>query len=236
MSTFNTLLIGSGRLARHLQYWSNLNQPLADTLNTWNRSESVETLHRLILKADLVWLAISDKAIIPFYEEYLKTSKAKVVHFSGAIYDERIIGVHPLMSFPNELLENPVYEKIYFAIDRSGLDLKNILPGFGNQTFFLSAEQKALYHALCVSAGNFPQLLWSLCLKEFRALKVPDQAIELYVQQIANLFAAHKENSLTGPLVRNDLETIEKNILAIQKNQALTEIYKTFAGVYKNEN
>ena len=179
-------------------------------------------------------MAISDKSIVPFFEEHLKNSKAKVVHFSGALYDSRIFGTHPLMSFPQELLESEVYGQIQFAVDESVASLQSILPGFENSFFKIPSDKKALYHALCVTSGNFPQLLWSLCAKEFINLNVPEKAFELYILQITKLFLAHKEKSLTGPLVRGDLETIEKNISALSRNQSLFAIYKTFAEVYKN--
>lgn len=250
MSTLNTLLIGSGRLARHLQHWSKLNKVSEHSISlsqaqpqyqpnsklmTWNRSESFELLKKYLESADLIWLAISDKAIVPFFEEHLKNTKAKVVHFSGALYEPGIYGLHPLMSFPEELLENEIYGRVYFAVDESVENLNEFLPGFENSFFKIPANQKALYHALCVSAGNFPQILWSLALKEFRSLNVPDQAVELYLNQITELFISLKEKSLTGPLVRDDLVTIEKNINALNSNPSLSEIYKTFAGVYKNE-
>lgn len=234
MSTLKTLLIGSGRLARHLQHWSQLNKT-STNLSTWNRSESIELLKKHIAMADITWLAISDQAIVPFYEEHLKNYKGKAVHFSGALYDSRIFGAHPLMSFPQELLDGEVYGQIHFAVDEAVVNLPNILPGFENPFFKVPAAKKAMYHALCVTVGNFPQLLWSLCSKEFKNLNVPESAYELYIQQITKSFIAHKEKSLTGPLVRGDAETIEKNISALSKNLSLSTIYKTFAGVYKNE-
>lgn len=247
MSTINTLLIGSGRLARHLRHWTQLNKVSNQSINlagsqkdsvlmTWNRSEPTELLKTQLETSHIVWLAISDKAIVPFYEQYLKNTRAKVVHFSGALYDPRLIGAHPLMSFPENLLENEVYGRVHFAVDESVENLQALLPGFDNSFFKIPADKKALYHALCVAAGNFPQLLWSLSLKEFRNLNVPDTAIELYLKQITESFISLKEKSFTGPLVRGDHETMEKNLLSLSKNTSLSEIYKTFAGVYKNEN
>ena len=247
MSTLNTLLIGSGRLARHLHHWSQLNKVSVHSISlsgsedvsalaTWNRSEPFEDLKKHLETAQIIWLAISDRSIVPFFDEHLKNTTAKVVHFSGALYDPRITGAHPLMSFPESLLDNEVYGNVHFAVDESVNDLKDLLPGFENASFKVPADQKALYHALCVTAGNFPQLLWSMTLKEFRNLNVPDQAVELYLKQITELFISLKEQSLTGPLVRADNETIEKNLSALNKNPSLSAIYKTFAGVYKHEN
>ena len=151
------------------------------------------------------------------------------------MFDARVAGAHPLMSFPEELLPQGVYSKIFFAIDDSTQSLEQLMPGFANPHFHISAEKKSLYHALCVASGNFPQLLWSLCLQPFKDIQVPDQAIEIYLKQITDNFISHKEKALTGPLVRNDFATIEKNISALQKNaeaSKIVDLYKAFVGVY----
>jgi 2-dehydropantoate 2-reductase len=244
MSTSNTLIIGSGRLARHLKYWSNLNSEnnhlrptTKHNLHYWDRSKPTQLLSSLVDSATHIWLAISDHAIVPFYEHHLvHKTKAQIVHFSGALYDPRISGAHPLMSFPDELLPQDIYNKIYFAVDDSMRTLQQLMPGFSNSNFQIPAEKKSLYHALCVASGNFPQILWSLCLQPFKDIEVPDQAIEIYLKQIADNFIAHKNGALTGPLVRKDLITIERNISALQNNKnasQIVELYKTFVGVYQ---
>ena len=80
MSTLKTLLIGSGRLARHLEHWVHLNKPTSHSISLaestpeqklliWNRKDSIEQLNELSESADIIWLAISDKSIVPFFEE-----------------------------------------------------------------------------------------------------------------------------------------------------------------------
>ena len=235
MSTSNTLLIGSGRIARHLKHW--LPQK---TFYCWDRSQPVQSFSPIIKSVSHIWLAISDQAIVPFYEQHLANkTAAQVVHFSGALFDSRIAGAHPLMSFPEELFPPEIYNKIFFAVDDSTRTLEQLLPGFTNPHFHISADKKSLYHALCVAAGNFPQLLWSLCLQPLKDIQVPDQAFEIYLKQITDNFIAHKEKALTGPLVRNDFATIEKNIQALQNHEEtskIADVYKTFVGVYSNEN
>ena len=62
------LLIGSGRLALHLQYWFQQSNQ-SSLLTTWSRRDSFEKLQDLAAKADLIWLAISDSAIVDFYDQ-----------------------------------------------------------------------------------------------------------------------------------------------------------------------
>lgn len=226
----NVLLVGSGRLSQHLIYWNSLQQSPLQILNWNRRSQNFEDLQSLLQKADLVWLAISDSAVVSFFEEHLSSIKIPVVHFSGALHDSRMISAHPLMSFPVELMKADVYPKIHFALTGAS-SLHQALPGFQNSFSLLDETQKAFYHALCVITGNFPQLLWNATLHEFRQLNIPPEAVETYIQQITQNFIHLKEKSLTGPLVRKDQVTIEKNLKALE-NSKLKKIYESFKGVF----
>jgi 2-dehydropantoate 2-reductase len=224
------LLVGSGRLSQHLVYWNSL-QKSSLQISNWNRkSHSIEDLKNKIQSVDLIWLAISDSALVPFFEEHLLQAKAKVVHFSGALHDARMISAHPLMSFPVELMSADVYPKIHFALTGAS-NLQQVLPGLTNSFSLIDEKQKAFYHSLCVVAGNFPQFLWNESLNEFRKLDIPAHAVETYIQQITQNFIQLKEKSLTGPLVRKDQVTIEKNLKALE-NSKLKKIYESFKGVF----
>ena len=220
------LLIGSGRLAKHLLHWNQLVQR-ANQILVWNRQQSQDLLKTYIQQSSSIWLAISDSAIVDFYNQHLSSANKTVVHFSGALHDERLFSAHPLMTFSNELFDNSVYEKIHFCI--TGVNnLQAALPGFTNSYSEVRFDDKSLYHALCVLTGNFPQLLWNETLKEFRNLNIPDSAVEIYIQQVAANFIQLKEKALTGPLVRKDLKTIDSNLQSLGAKPVLKNIYTTF--------
>ena len=220
------LLIGNGRLAKHLQHWNQLVQTPNQIL-IWNRQQSLDLLNTYIQQAAYIWLAISDSAIVDFYNQHLSSANKTTVHFSGALHDERLLSAHPLMTFSNELFDKSVYEKIHFCL--TGVNsLQAALPGFTNSYSQVSFDNKPLYHALCVLTGNFPQLLWNETLKEFRNLNIPDSAVEIYIQQVAANFIQQKEKALTGPMVRKDLKTIESNLKSLSAKPVLKNIYNNF--------
>lgn len=224
------LLVGLGRLSRHLIYWNSLQKSPVRILN-WNRqSHTIEELNLLSKKADLVWLGISDSALVSFFEQHLSQLQKPIVHFSGALHDKRMISAHPFMSFPIELMAEDVYPKIHFALTGSD-SLQKALPGFQNSFSLLDEKQKALYHALCVVTGNFPQFLWTESLDGFEKLQIPPAAVETYIKQITENFIRLKENALTGPLVRKDQVTLEKNLNALE-NSKLKKIYEAFTGAF----
>ncbi|MBY0553113.1 DUF2520 domain-containing protein [bacterium] len=222
----SVLLIGSGRLARHLQHWNSLLEK-PNSILTWDRSQSTEKLNAALNKCNIVWLAISDSAIVEFYESYLLNSGKTVVHFSGALNDARILSAHPLMSFPKDFLPSEVYSQIHFVI--SGFDLLHrALPQFNNAFSSVSSNNKALYHALCVLSGNFPQLLWNDVSEQMHKLDIPEKAFDLYIEQIAQSYLKYKKNALTGPIIRNDQKTISDNLQSLTENSKLRNIYSAF--------
>lgn len=220
------LLIGSGRLAEHLQHWFQFSASKQSILYTWDRQQDPVALNRYCQKATHVWLAISDSAILPFYEHYLKGYDFKTIHFSGSFHDSRMISAHPLMTFSSQLYSEDFYPKINFALTGC-TELSDALPGFKNPFFILPTEKKSIYHALCVVAGNFPQILWREVYKTAEKNSIPVEIFEPYIQKVAENFIDLKEKSLTGPFIRKDLETVEKNKLAL-KNTSFESIYTAF--------
>lgn len=227
------LLIGSGRLAKHLLHWHQTHQ-IPNTLNHWDRHLPNKELHKFLELKPIVWLAITDSAISGFYETYLQGLDLKVVHFSGAYHHREILSAHPLMTFSEKLFEPEFYKKIHFVIN--GFEnLQEALPGFHNPFSVIFQAEKAFYHALCVVAGNFPQILWKEVFQEAGNLKIPASAFETYIRTVTENFIQQKADSLTGPLVRKDTATIQANLTALDKNKFLQNVYSEFAKEYSNE-
>ncbi|MDD4617136.1 MAG: DUF2520 domain-containing protein [Alphaproteobacteria bacterium] len=225
------LLIGSGRVATHVKHYLSLKGiPLLE----WNRkNHSIEDLREKTAQADTVLLAIKDGAIREFRDAHFKDFKGTVVHFSGSLSVEGIESFHPLMTFGPSLYDLDFYERIYFAA-ASKKRFKEIFPALSNPVFELMDKNKALYHALCVMSGNFPQILWQACLQKFEELNVPQEAVGLYLEKNLENFLAAPGKSLTGPLARGDTATIEKNIDALPARMA--KLYQAFVKYFLDRN
>lgn len=205
------LLVGSGRLASHLKYYFNSIQ-LSHL--TWSRSETAEVLNQCLAKSSFVMLAISDDAIERFYLDHLSKTRLTVVHFSGALFHPEILSFHPLMTFTHHLYDLDFYKKIHFAV--SSLDqFKKLLPQLSNPCFQLSDSQKGFYHAWAVMMASGSQSFWKYAIKQMKTIGVPEQACEIYLKQMAAQFFLDKKNSMTGPWIRNDQKTIEKNKVSL---------------------
>lgn len=216
------LIIGRGRLAKHMAAY--LKQSHI-SYTTWNRTDDFSALETSVSNATHVLILISDAAIVPFYEKNLDGIQASCIHMSGTLQDDRIVGAHPMMTFASELYSLAEYQKIHFATSEAK-SISEILPGLNNSSTFLTAGEKKAYHAWCVISGNFPQILWAEALKHFSALKIPAAALNLYLQKNLDNFKLAPETALTGPLVRNDMQTMQDNLKSL--SPAHQELYLAF--------
>lgn len=221
------LLIGSGRVAAHISHYFHL---LNIKFQTWDRAQDPHALARKVSNASHVLLAIRDDAILPFYRQNLEGHDVTVVHFSGAHHFDGLIAAHPLMTFSTELYDEAFYRKIHFTLT-GATALSETLPGLPNSFSHISAEQKPLYHALCVMGGNFVNLLTQKMLSGFSEMGIPAEAARPYIDKtIENVFT-NGSKALTGPLVRKDVATIEANLAALQ-NDNFKPIYEAFLKTY----
>lgn len=222
-TSFSYLLVGSGRVARHLAHYFHL---LNININSWDRSQDPHALGRKVGSATHILLAISDSAIEPFYRQHLAGLEKTVVQFSGAHHFEGMISAHPLMTFGPDLYDLEFYKKIHFTLTGTS-SLQDVLPGLANPSSVISANDKPLYHSLCVLGGNFVTLLVNKMLSGFEDLEIPKEAAQIYLEKtLANTFESSTK-ALTGPLARKDIETVKANLAALESD-AYQPIYQAF--------
>lgn len=224
------LLIGNGRVARHMQHYFSL---LSLSFLTWERKEPLEKLHRQLSTATHVIVLLPDHAISDFINAHSHLTSACWIHFSGSLVIANTHGAHPLMTFSDKLYDLATYQTIPFIIDHNTPSFDMLLPGLPNDHARLNTQLKAKYHALCVLSGNFSCMLWQKMFSSFeQEFNLPSSLAHPYLkQQIQNLMQDAK-SALTGPLVRNDHLTIEKNMAALHSD-AYQDIYKSFVSCYQ---
>ncbi len=224
-------LVGNGRLATQLEKILKENSfPYSHIFRSQNNTDDIQN-H--ISQSTHIWLAINDGAIESFYQQYSSCgTTATWVHFSGAHISNTIYSAHPLMTFSKTPMAQVDFDKIHFALtpptkNENQFTFDNVLPGLKNPHSFLSADKKALYHALCVVAGNFPMILWSEVQAQLQSLHLPKEALNTYLDQVTSNFKRDGASALTGPIVRGDMKTIHDNLNALNGN-SLKSIYEAF--------
>ena len=234
-------IVGGGRLARHFsEYFRLLEIPHTrwirdsrSSFNTFTSPDAETRLRETVEQADRVLILVSDTAIAPLLKQYPFLHDKQLIHCSGALSLPGVAGVHPLMTFADQLYGIDVYRSVPFVVEE-GYRFGDLLPGLPNPHFAISAQDKARYHALCVMAGNFTQVLWKGVSDRFeQQFGWPAEISHAYLNQVTSNFMQNPSSALTGPLVRNDQQTIERNIKSLD-GDPLQDLYRAFIRFYQH--
>ena len=233
------LLMGSGRMALHMAHYLDLlNIPYLkwarnphSRFNSSERDDPEQRLAEVTETVSHVLLLLSDDALDEFEGHHLLREKI-VVHFSGAKSLKNFYSAHPLMSFTDELMPVDFYNSIPFIIEKGGPSLADLLPGLPNSSHAIPKNQKSLYHALCVSSGNFTNILWSSILERAEKELGLDRSLFFpYLNKIVRDIQSESLRRLTGPFVRGDMNTIKSNLKSLD-GSPLQELYQSFFSFY----
>ncbi len=222
------LIVGNGKLAKHLRFFL---QSQNIRVQTWARkTHTPQQLQDLYKTLDYTLICISDSALPTFITEN-SLALEKCIHFSGALHVPGALSYHPLMTFSDNLYPLDFYTTIPLVGIKGQPQVINVLPFSNNPYYEIEADQKGLYHALCVLGGNFTNLLWSKVFKEFESLHIPAQALYPYMDQILENVKLNAQKSLTGPLARRDIGTIQAHLDKL-KEDPYFDVYKSFVKAY----
>lgn len=222
-------LLGSGRLATHLQHYL---QILGTNYVQWSRRDGT-SLPEKVADATHILLAVKDSAIADLAAEVAGEGRV-LVHFSGALNVPGVSAAHPLMTFGTELGPRDWYFKIPFVIDR-GEEMSNLLPGFPNPHEELDPSYRALYHALCSLAGNASFLMWKRVGDAFeKNLGLKRDLLEPFLHQVVVNALHSPTTGFTGPVARGDWSTVESHLNSLNPSPELREAYKGYLGLAKS--
>lgn len=191
------------------------------------------------INADLILIATPDDKVVQIVDKLKKINiKNKlIIHFSGIltseiikINDNEAISIHPIMSFTD--IENSLktINNHYFSIEGNENTINNFLPIFEkitNKYFIIQKEEKPFYHLSCVLINNFVT-----AMVQIGADLTKSEYVKYYLPLIEDVLI-NMENTnnpidkLTGPIVRNDISTIEKHKEILKNNQNILNIYNS---------
>jgi predicted short-subunit dehydrogenase-like oxidoreductase (DUF2520 family) len=238
----NYAIVGGGRLARHFSHYFQLleihhsrwTRDRGSSFNTSDIADAELRLRQTIDRADRVLLLVSDNAIGALLKQYPFLHEKQLIHCSGALSFPGVAGAHPLMTFADDLYGLDTYQSVPFMLE-AGHSFAELFPGLSNPNFSIKVEDKARYHAMCVMAGNFSQILWKGVSERFeQQFDLPAETLHPYLQQLATNFVQNPDSALTGPLVRGDVQTIERNLNALT-DDPLQDLYRAFVGYYQSD-
>jgi predicted short-subunit dehydrogenase-like oxidoreductase (DUF2520 family) len=185
---------------------------------------------------ELVLLAVPDDALGPVASELGAAGAVHpetwVAHLSGAIglevldqlarLTDRRLAVHPLQTFPDvatAIGALPGCRVAVTAFDEEGFAFgERLAADIGASAFRLADDRRGLYHAAAVFASNYLVATSGVAEGLFALAGVPDPLAAMHPLQeatLANVARLGPGDALTGPAVRGDASTIERNLQAL---------------------
>ncbi|MFH2219146.1 MAG: Rossmann-like and DUF2520 domain-containing protein [Pseudomonadota bacterium] len=169
-----------------------------------------------------------------------------VLHCSGAL-PSTVLSVakkrgvftgsmHPLQSFAAIDVDVNPFAGIIISVEgeRQAVETAGELAAdLGGTCVTIDTASKTLYHASAVTASNYLVTLLDLALRLIREAGIPEQdafkALKPLIEgTLSNIEKVGVIQALTGPIVRGDVETVEKHIEEIElRVPELLALYKT---------
>jgi predicted short-subunit dehydrogenase-like oxidoreductase (DUF2520 family) len=190
--------------------------------------------------ADLVIVGLPDDLIEPIVSTIATSGGFGdgqwVAHLSGASplqaldaareEGARRLAVHPLQTFPDPgagIERIPGSTIAVGADDEEGFGVaEGIASDLRGDPFRLAEDRRALYHAAAVFASNYLVATTAVAERLLSIAGVPDPAVAIRSLQqatLANVAAMGPGPALTGPAVRGDAGTIDRNLDALSTSE-----------------
>ncbi|MDO5516449.1 MAG: DUF2520 domain-containing protein [Clostridium sp.] len=203
-------------------------------------SNYYETLDEIIVNSDIIFITTPDDIISIIDREISKfdLNNKSICHASGSLKSTilsnaklsgaLIYSIHPMFAFSNKNIELEKLENMYFSLegdfdcrdieDLSAIKLMKIL---GNKYFIRNKEDSSAYHLANVIVSNLVLSLLDIGTGYLRDMGLnEDEAVNaLYPLIQGNIDSIHERgfiNSLTGPVLRGDVNTIKKHLEAVK--------------------
>jgi predicted short-subunit dehydrogenase-like oxidoreductase (DUF2520 family) len=200
----------------------------------WLPGVSVSEIAEVVAAADVVAIAVPDGSIAAVAAEVARALRpgAAALHLSGALgldvletiarAGAVILATHPLQTFADvegavDRLEGSAVAVT--ARDDEGWRLGDALAvDLGGAPFHLAEADRAAYHAAAVFASNYLVVVAGAAEELLETAGVPSARNALRPLQegtLDNVRRLGPRDALTGPAVRGDADTIERNLAAV---------------------
>lgn len=152
-----------------------------------------------------------------------------VAHTSGCLTAQSMdlpptvlqASMHPLLACASPTQARRDLRQALYALEghpQAVARLEPLVTALGGQARPIAADHKARYHAAAVMSSNLMVALVSLATAEAEAAGLTDSEaslVALSLNALRNVESQGAEQALTGPVLRGDATTVEKNLQAL---------------------
>ena len=224
----------------------------ADTAATFTKSCVFENIKTLADASDILFITTPDGVIEDIWKSVrdFDLNGKFVCHFSGSLSSDIFSGIeaagahacsiHPMYAFSSKFTS---YLKFHTACitlegDEKAVEKMNELFGsrLHHRIFTVATSDKIKYHAAAAFASNYVVGIIDTAVKLLCECGFDDDDARSLIAPMAfdNIHAVIEEgavSALTGPVERNDIETVQKHIKVLADDKAALSVYKSLGRV-----
>ncbi len=221
----------SGRIFREQR-----SEPLYVDRNLPVSSEELGDLIFITTPDDVIAGVAESLAVLP-----INWREKSVVHTSGNITSSvlgllkkegaSVASMHPIQTF-RKGDGSERFEHIYVSLEGDKelcLFLEKMVELMKARSVFLTPDQKSQLHIAAVFSSNYVTALMHKMENFLIEAEVDDgiKVLEPLVKQvISNIFEKGAAESLTGPISRGDIDSVQKHLELLKHDKELIELYK----------
>ncbi|MBE6034784.1 MAG: DUF2520 domain-containing protein [Clostridiales bacterium] len=211
------------------------------------KTKQYSNLMQLAEDSEMIFVTVSDDAISSVWENLkeLPIEEKFVCHCSGSLtsatfsginqYDAYGYSIHPLFAVSDKLTSYKKLKQAIFTIEGEQSNLHIVtefIKKLGNDVVQIREEDKVRYHAAAVFGSNFVVGLADISIRMmmdcgFSYSEALRALTPLMSENMNRVLQAGSEASLTGPVERNDVQTVKKHKKAL--NEEERELYEVLS-------
>jgi len=205
------------------------------------------SLNELVENSEIIFITTNDDSIIKVWKKlkHLKIEGKIICHCSGSLSSEVFndinnsgayqYSIHPMYPFKDKYNSYKNFKTAYFSMEGHPEHfhyLKGLIESLGNSVLSISKESKGEYHLANVMVSNLVLSLINISVDTLSNCGVDSKTAlkamaPLINSNVDNILSHSFEDAITGPVVRGDVNTLNKHIESI--NSDYKELYKTLS-------
>ncbi|MGN0450311.1 MAG: Rossmann-like and DUF2520 domain-containing protein [Ruminococcus sp.] len=215
-----------------------INSDNAAFAEKFTETDCFSELKELVRMSDTLFITTPDNVIGSVWDCIIKNNMSvqnKIVcHFSGALSSDvftdsqstgaSVCSIHPMLAFSDKLTSYRIPANTFFALegDETAVSaLKSLFENLGNIVCRIDKSKKSLYHTAASVLSNEIvavldmgySLLEQCGFSRDEAVKATQN---LVLGNVKSVLENGCVNALTGPVERNDLQTVKKHVESLQ--------------------
>lgn len=210
-------------------------------------TDSFQSMEELVLLSDTLFITTPDGIIGDVWDliRGMSISNKIVCHCSGSLSSVVFSGIettgayacsiHPMLAFSDRFTSYEQLNNAFLSVEGDEYavrTIRDLFEAFGNTIYEIGKDKKALYHAAASVISNQVvavldmgyEMLASCGFSKDDAIKATNK---LVMGNVQNVISKGTVAALTGPIDRNDVETVRKHLMAIDKEDV--ELYVALA-------